>query len=219
MEQGDRAGRQGSMITSEAPIQDAAAPVKWQFTVGSLLWLMVTVGMCLAYARPFGPPAMTLVLAAPVGAVVVGSCFAAWYGSKAAIYWAVVAALLGCVCVIPAHLSPLTFTFWPCVGGVAGAYCGACRPQITIWTVMGAIGIGILSIALFMSPLQMDNKEFLLDAAGAPAVCLALAVLIRLVEWLRTTYGTSRDAWAAGLVFAVIGGNLVAAAIDGRAFQ
>src|SRR6267142_625135 len=167
------------MIARDVSIQDAAAPSKWQFGVSSLLWLMATGGMCLAYARPFGPPAMTLVLVAPIGAVAVGSCFAAWYGSGAAIYWAVVAALLGCVCVIPAHLSPLTFTFWPCVGSVAGAYCGARRPQITTRAVLAALAIPVASVGLFMSPLQMDDKEFLLDAAGAPVVCLALAVLIR----------------------------------------
>lgn len=203
------------MIVSAARIQDASLPVKWQFSVSSLLWLMVTAGMCLAYARPFGPPAMTLVLAIPLGAVVVGACFAAWYRSEAAIYWAVVAALLGCVCVIPAHLSPLTFTFWPCVGGVTGAYCGARLPRVAIRAWVVALLFGLLFWARFHLPFGMGDDEFILDLAGAPAVCLALATLIRLVEWLHATYGTSRDAWAAGLVFAVIAGNLGAAVIGG----
>ena len=61
------------MIVSETQIQDAHAPASWQFSVSSLLWLMVTAGMCLAYARLYGPPAVTLVLTIPLSAAVIGA--------------------------------------------------------------------------------------------------------------------------------------------------
>src|SRR3954466_1308352 len=101
------------MITSTAGIQDAAAPAKWQFGVSSLLWLMVTVGMCLAFARPFGMGAMMLVLLAPFFAAFVCLAFARPGTRQQAIYWAVVCASLGSLCVIPARVDPGTFLFWP----------------------------------------------------------------------------------------------------------
>jgi hypothetical protein len=54
------------------------------------------------------------------------------------------------------------------------------------------------------------------DAAFAPLVAVGLAALVRLVEWLKSLRHKSRDAWAAGMIFAVIAGNLWAAFVAGR---
>src|SRR5436190_902082 len=113
------------MIAPAAAFQDAAAPAKWQFGVSSLLWLMATIGMCLAFARPFGMSAMTLVVFAPLFAALVGLTLVRRGARQQAIYWAVVCATLGALCVIPARLDLTTFLFWPFLGAVAGAYCGA----------------------------------------------------------------------------------------------
>jgi hypothetical protein len=47
-------------------------------------------------------------------------------------------------------------------------------------------------------------------------VAVAFMGLVQIVNWLQAKYRTSRDAWAAGLVFAVIAGNLWAAMVAGR---
>jgi len=207
------------MIARVAPMQDAGSPSKWQFGVSSLLWLMATIGMCLAFARPFGMSAMTLVLVAPLFAILVGSLLARGGGRQQAIYWAVVCATLGALCVIPARVDPLTFVFWPFIGAIAGAYCGARLPRVTVGVTSKAIFVGFLFVGLYSLPLRTSRYEFLLDLACAPAVCLSLSVLIRTIEWLRTKYGTPREIWAAGLIFAVIMGNLAAAAMTGGRFQ
>jgi hypothetical protein len=207
------------MIARESFSADAAVPARWQFSVSSLLWLTVTAAMCLAYARPFGVEAMSLVVVAPLAAAIVGLCFLPAGRVELAVYWAVVGAMLGALCVIPAHVNPLTFVFWPAVGALAGAYCGTWLPRVTWRGWLAALFLGALFFMRFQTPFGMGgDNEFLADLAFSPLVCVSLAVLIRVVEWLRTKYHTSRDLWAAGLVFAVIAGNVGAAIIGGRSF-
>ena len=68
----------------------------WQFRTSSLLWLMFTAAMTLAYARLFGPWAIALVLLAPLWAVGIGCWFGFMLGrTQDAIYWSVVGSLLG----------------------------------------------------------------------------------------------------------------------------
>jgi hypothetical protein len=206
------------MITRVARLQDAGSAVKWQFGVSSLLWLMATIGMCLAFARPFGNDAVALVLVAPVFAVIVGLALSRPGVRQQAVYWAVVCSALGSICVIPVRLDHVIFVFWPVVGAVAGAYSGARLPRVTAGTLCVAVLFGSLFIAINFLP-DFPRHEFLLDLAGAPMVCVGLAVLIRTIEWLRVRYHTPREIWAAGLVFAVIAGQLAAAAVSGGRFQ
>src|SRR5690348_387494 len=112
-------------------MQDATAPAKWQFGISSLLWLMVTIGMCLAFARPFGMNAFALLLIAPLLAVIIGLALARRGARQQAIYWAAVCSALGAICVIPFRLDPLTYAFWPIVGAAAGACYGARVQQVT----------------------------------------------------------------------------------------
>src|SRR6478672_13473667 len=109
---GSRNERQKSMIATSSRIQHAGSPAKWQFGVSSLLWLMATIGMCLAFARPFGMSAVMLVIFAPLGAVLAGLAFGKPGVRQQAIYWAVVCSALGAISVVPVRLDLLTFVFW-----------------------------------------------------------------------------------------------------------
>ena len=199
----------------------AAAPRSgWQYRTSSLLWLTFTAAMTLAYARLFGDRALLVMIMTPAVALPIGAGIGSFTRRTAdSIYWSIVGALLGAACVVAAPVDELTTCFWPLLGAVAGGYTAASQSKVTFITLLKAAVAGAVLVALFQSPFPMGADEFLVDLALAPAVAVGLAVLIQIVEWLRAKYHSSRDAWAAGLIFAVIAGNLWAAFVAGRLGQ
>jgi hypothetical protein len=197
----------------------AVCRTPWQFRTSSLLWLTFTAAMTLAYARLFGPRAMGLVIATPLAASLLGATIG-WRAGRVAdaIYWAVIGATLGAVSTAGAPISPATSLFWPFLGAVVGGATGAYRPSVSSREWIISIALGLAAWAIF-GPKPMgfwSENEFSVDLSIAPVIAVGLAYLIRMIDGLQARYGTSRDAWAAGLVFAVIAGNLWAARIAGR---
>jgi len=210
------------MITTLAHPREAERPMPlespWQFRTSSLLWLTFTAAMVLGYARSFGPGAMLIVLTAPAVAAVIGAGVGAFTCRlPQAIYWAVVGATLGAICVVAAPEADVAVAcFWPLMGAAVGAFAGASQPRIT-W--IGLVATALLCVALWATlrgPLGLAASILSVDLAIAPLVAAALAALIRVVDWLQARRRTSREVWAAGMIFAVIAGNLWAAAIAGR---
>jgi hypothetical protein len=165
--------------------------------------------------------AVMLVIFAPLGAVLAGLALGKPGVRQQAIYWAVVCSALGAISVVPVRLDLLTFVFWPMAGAVAGAYCGArlSKVSFSFRTGVAAVIIGWLIYMPLRVPFGMGDNEFAFDLAIAPIICVGLSGLIHLIEWLRVQYGTPREIWAAGLVFAVIAGHLAAAAMNSGRFQ
>lgn len=212
----------GSAKTGTAASDLPAAPTRltWQFRTSSLLWLTFTAAMTLAYARLFGLQAMGLVALTPIAAAVIGAAVG-WRAGRMidAIYWAAISSTLGAVSVIAAPIGGLTFVFWPLLGALVGGYAGAYRPLVTwrSWLASVALGAGIWMVLVPKSIWSYPDLE--VDLAIAPIIAVGLAFLIRVIDGLQVRYQTSRDAWAAGLVFAVIAGNLWAASVAGRLGQ
>ena len=195
-----------------APPRTAA----WQFRTRSLLWLTFTAAMTLAYARMFGEQAMLVVALTPLVALCIGAGIGSFTRRiEAAVFWSVVGATAGAICVVAAPVNELTLVFWPLVGAIAGGLAGADHSPLTWRSLVRSMAAAGVVAGLFYL-LGGTRDEFYVDAAFAPLVAVALAALVRLVEWLKALRHKSRDAWGAGMIFAVIAGNLWAAMVAGR---
>lgn len=205
--------------TAEQHAPEAARlphPGAWQFRTSSLLWLTFTAAMTLAYAREFGERAMLVVALTPLLALAIGAGLGSFTRrASLAMFWAVVGATAGAICVVAAPVSDLTLVFWPLVGAIAGGFAGADHSPLTWRALLRSMAVGGVVAGLFYL-LGGRQGEFYVDAALAPLVSVALTILVRLVDWLQSIRHKSRDAWAAGMIFAVIAGNLWAAFVAGR---
>jgi hypothetical protein len=72
------------------------------------------------------------------------------------------------------------------------------------------------AISVLFVLLGAGEGEFFVDLMFAPLIAGAMAVVVRLVDWLHFAHRASRDAWAAGLLFAVIAANIWTAFAAGR---
>ena len=206
-------GAASSELHAIGVLTHAARP-RWQFRTSSLLWLTFTAAMALAYARLFGAWAILATLATPPLAAALGLAIGA--GRSRALdsaYWAVIGATLGTICVVAAPQPQWWMALWPAVGASAGSVAGAGRLQVTFVKLLLAAAMSGLLWYLLQTPA---SPEYALDLAIVPAVAVSFMGLVEIVNWLRTKHRTSRDAWAAGLIFAVIAGNLWATLVAGR---
>jgi hypothetical protein len=217
-------GAKGDIHAAERPMILALATEqhapreheRWQFRTRSLLWLMFTAAMTLAYARVFGERATFVIVLTPLVALVVGASLGTFTHRMApAIYWAIVGGMAGAICVVAAMpLGTSLLLLWPIVGAVAGGFAGASKPPLTALRVLQtAVAGGGVAAAVF---LFGGSTEILVDLAFAPFVAAGLAIVVRLVDSLHHVHRSSRDAWAAGLLFAVIAANLWTAFAAGR---
>lgn len=196
------------MTVPPRPAEELAP--RWQFSISSLLWLMVTVGMVLAYVQNRRPEAISILSVTLVLAVGAGAAFGTILGRPGdGIYWSLLGTLLATLSALnfPELDAPLV-AVWSWVGALSGGMAGAIRPGLLLrkCCVCGVLGLvmmtGGYSIGLVPEPA--------VDVPFAAVVGVLLAILSDLVHWLHTRYGTSRDMWACGLIFAVIGGSLAA---------
>jgi hypothetical protein len=200
-----------------APREPRSLPEQapWQFRTRSLLWLTFTAAMTLAYGRLFGQQAVETLAITPILAAVIGAGFGSFTRRLApAIYWAIIGGMAGAVCVVAAPVADLTLIFWPAVGAVAGGYAGSIKPPLTgLLVLQVAAAGGAIAIIFFMWGAR---GELYVDLLVAPFIAAALALVVRLVDWLHRVHRASRDAWAAGLLFAVIAASLWTAYSAGR---
>jgi len=203
--------------TPQTTFPAAPARQSWQFRTSSLLWLTFTSAMVLAYARIYGPWAMWLVLAAPLAAVAIGGWFGFLLGRiQEAMYWAVVGSLLGSTFAVQPQVQGLMFYVWPLLFGVVGALAATQPTASRLRLIPQCAAAGLVTVWLIYATRLSTSLDGWVDIACGGLAGAAMAGLVGLVDWLQTTYRTSRDAWAAGLIFAVIAGNLWAAFVTGR---
>jgi|GEM_PF-5207751 hypothetical protein len=173
--------------------------------------------MTLAYARLYGPWAIALVLVAPFVAVALGCWFGLMLGRMHdAVYWAVIGSLLGSAFAVQPQVRGLMFYAWPLVFSAIGAFAATQSASFRLRLIPLCVAAGLLTVWLVYATRLATNTEGWVDIACGGIAGAAMASLVALVDWLQTTYRTSRDAWAAGLMFAVIAGNLWAAFVTGR---
>lgn len=190
----------------------ALAPVPaqpFQFTIRSLLWQMVTVGMVLAFVRQ----ANSLLIFYAILAGAAGIALAVILGRASrrivdAIYWSLLSMSLALICLAGVKSNYLRepVLAWVVVGAVVGAIAGAIRPEVLYLKLPVCMAVGTVLMLAAAGPLHQW-----VDIPLATIISAVLAILSDLFTWARGRYHTSYGAWAASLVLAVILGNWGAA--------
>jgi hypothetical protein len=183
--------------------------VSSQFSLRSLLRTVVTVSMLLAYVRLFGTAAF-----APAG---VGLAFALVVGAVLGIYsqrrmesvtWALVGYAMALCCALSAvRLSEAQLYYWILLGGMAGGVAGA----VPIYQLRTRLLLAVLLAAVWVPMgifITTDGPP--LDAVLSVAVIAGLLLLAEVVGRDQQHHRIALDAWAAGIVLAVIVGNFLA---------
>jgi hypothetical protein len=160
---------------------------------------------------------MGLMMLAPLAAMPIGLGFGSLLGrSQDALYWATVGSLLGSVFAVQPQVQGIMFYVWPLLGAVIGAFAATQGPGKCVRLMPQSAAAGLMAVWCVYFTGLATNVEAWVDILCGGLAGAAMCGLVGLVDWLRTTYHTSRDAWAAGLVLAVIAGNSWAAQVAGR---
>ena len=187
---------------------------RFQFTIRSLMWLTITVGMVLAFVRPANQRLLPIALGAALAGVVLGA-LAGWRFHRVgeSIYWSLLSMSLAAICIAgQPHLGTVGMVQligWPLVGALAGAFAGALPTAWIRRKLAACIAAGVLPLVALTS--VRPTLEQWGDVALAVVVSAVLALLSEVFAWARARYRTSYGAWAASLVLAVILGNWGAA--------
>lgn len=188
----------------------SAAPVPaqpFQFTIRSLLWLMITLGMVLAFVRLADARLLVLALASGACGMVLAA-IAGWKAGRVyeSAYWALLSMLLAVICLVgQPYVTLRQMAAWPVFGVVVGSLVGAIPPGRWKQKVPLAVTFGCAVMQLFFFwDLRLEDVG---DVVLAAVVAGVLAILSEIFAWARARYRTSYGAWAAALVVAVILGN------------
>lgn len=190
-------------------------PAGLQFSISAILWLTATVGMVLAYLRAFeekdGNDALPGLASVGLG-LVVGLIAAAITRRWAdAIYWSVIGATATFLCAAGYELYAPSFRFgWMLVGAVAGAGAGVTAPGKPIRSMLvGGLGGGAV-LGAFAVAIPRFRVESLLEVGVAIIGGALLGGVVEAICWVESRRRIPRYITAAGLVFAVIAGNVSA---------
>ncbi|HUE69261.1 MAG TPA: hypothetical protein VMP01_00065 [Pirellulaceae bacterium] len=190
----------------------APAPVRpFQFTIRSLLWLMVTVAMVLAFVRPADWQHQETALVC-LGIGVACAAALGWAVGRVyeVLYWTLLTFSLAVVCLAGQfNVSPEQVMAWGSLAIVVGGLAGAIGPGRMGFKVAASAGAGLLGMLLILG--WSLSLEDLGDLGLALVVSCAIPILSDLFTWARGRYHTSYGGWAASLVLAVILGNWGAA--------
>ncbi len=192
--------------------QAAPAP---QFGLAALLWTTAAVGMALAYLRGFGTEACVAGFEITFVALVVGLIVGKSTGRVAAgIFWSVVGAMFGYLSAAGAPvIDPALRYAWGLVGCASAVAVAVSWPQ----QLARSLGIGALAggaaMLTFLLPFvyfgAVSNGEWRFDLLCAPLAGAWMGLAVVAVEWAERRTPTPRYIAAAGLMLAVIAGNLV----------
>ena len=195
---------------SSSEVQPRSAPL--QFSLSSLLWLTATVGMVLAYLRAFeAGETLRGVVAVGVG-LLVGALAAAMTRRTAdALYWAVLGALAAFLCAAGYDVIHPSFRYgWMFVGAVAGAGGGVTAPGRPLRSILvGGMGGGVV-LGTFALALPGLTGAALVEVGCAVISGALLGAVIEVICWVESRRRIPRYVTAAGLMFAVIAGNVAA---------
>src|SRR5688500_12841460 len=184
-----------------------APALPYQFTIRSLLWLMLTAAMVLAYVRPAGERLVSISLVCSLAGIMLAIIFG-WAAGRIgqSYYRALLTHTLAMICVAgQPNVSADQVDAWAFLAIVIGAGAGASKPGNL------RVKLPICAIVGTLVMLVMVGRRFDLEDLGDVGLALVVSCLVPLLAdlfvWARQRYRTSYGAWAAALALAVILGN------------
>jgi hypothetical protein len=180
-----------------------------QFSTRAVLWIMLTLGMALAYVRTADAKSLeTGAVYAALG--LVAGCLIGWVSGKLAdaLFWSLLITLLAYLSVFERVTHEAVAYGWGAVGALCGGVCGVRKPK---GPVVGALVSGLLGLAAMAGCVafyrQPMTAEVSFDVASAGVVGVLLRVLVELVGWFESQSRQPRSIIAAWLTLSVIVGN------------
>jgi len=207
----------GRGINSEERVKPgtSAPRASMQFSIAAIMWTTFTLAVVLGYLRTFGLYAAMLgaavLLTSALTAVLVGSIARQL---REAVYWATLGAAFAIVCVTGLqNVDPVMRIGWGMTGGLTGAVAGAVaamKQNQPGWSILAGAVTGTLVIAGFCLFSGLYQLEVIIDIVAAAFVSAGLAAVIEVIRWVESRHTTPRYITAAGLITAVVAGNLSA---------
>jgi len=193
---------------------DATRPAA-QFSIAAIMWTTFTLAAVLGYLRSFSLTVAMLgvavLMTSALTAVLVGSVVRQ---VRQAVYWGVLGAAFAFTCVVGVVGAPTVMQIgWGMAGGLAGAVAGAiaATKKNQPWlSILGGAVTGTLVIAGCCLYRNAFNPESAVDIISAALATGGLAAVIEVIRWIEIRHHTPRYRTAAGLITAVIAGNLFA---------
>jgi hypothetical protein len=203
--------------SAPASFKTAAPP---QFGMAALLWTTAAIAMALAYLRWYGAEACVAGFEIAGVSLLIGLAIGKASGQvMAGIFWSVVGAMFGFLSAAGAPLvDPALRYAWALVGCAAAAAVAVAWPQKLLRSLaIGAAAGGLamlaavaIALASGIVPLGADVR---FDALCAPLAGAWMGLAVFAVEWAERRTPTPRYVAGAGLILAVIAGNVAGAAI------
>jgi hypothetical protein len=191
-----------------------------QFGVAALLWTTAAIAMALAYLRWYGAEACLAGFEIAGASLLIGLVMGKASGQMAAaLFWSVVGAMFGFLSAAGAPLAaPMLRYAWGLVGCAAAVAVAVAWPQRLLRSLaIGASAGGAamlaavaISLAIGVTPRVADLR---FDALCAPLAGAWMGLAVVAVEWADRKTPTPRYVAGAGLILAVIAGNVAGAAL------
>jgi hypothetical protein len=200
-----------------ADIRTATPP---QFGVAALLWTTAAIAMALAYLRWFGAEACVAGFEIAGTSLLIGLAVGKVSGQvSAGLFWSVVGAMFGFLSAAGAPLvDPALRYAWGLVGCVAAVAVAVSWPQRLLRSLaIGAVAGGLAMLAAVFISLSTGivsrGADIRFDALCAPLAGAWMGLAVVAVEWADRRTPTPRYIAGAGLILAVIVGNVAGAAL------
>jgi hypothetical protein len=203
--------------TAPADLRATAPP---QYGMSALLWTMATIAMALAYLRWYGAEACVAGFEIAGTALLIGLAIGKASGQIAAgVFWSVVGAMFGFLSAAGAPLvDPALRYAWGLVGCLAAVAVAVSWPQRLLRSLaVGALAGGVAMLAAilisFSTGVVPRGADIRFDALCAPLAGAWMGLAVVAVEWAQRKTPTPRYVSGAGLILAVIAGNVAGATI------
>jgi hypothetical protein len=176
--------------------------------------------MALAYLRGFGAEACVAGFEIAAASLVIGTIVGKAAGQPAAgIFWGLVGAMFGYLSAAGAPVAdPAVRYMWGMVGCVAAAVVAVAWPRrlyrsLAVGAAAGGATMALVLALAMLSGALRSGSEWRFDALCAPIAGAWMGLAVVAVEWAERKTPTPRYIAAAGLMLAVIAGNLAGEAL------
>jgi hypothetical protein len=189
-----------------------------QFSLGSLLWLTVSLVLLFSYARWLGQSALHQAMIFTAMGTIVGLAMGMLFGRwQDTLFWALLVTLLAYLAMAGGRTNGMAvFYGWGLVGAFCGGMSTLARPKSHIW---GAIWMGLAgSLVMLLTGICMRqalDQLFMFDVIAAAGIGAVLRPFLRFLQWFETQSHQHRFVLAAWLTISVLIGNFLVPVLGG----